>query len=146
MTPAKTISRLAAIVMGIALVVAGCASTSGDSSDAMPASAADAATVQRVRDKYSRAYPESRVGVVIAVLKDQPFAAVGELPSTEDFQLNQVVTFIDRSERVLTTGTVVRILPDSVHVRYDPPLRGGRAPRRGDIMVRTPFGAQALGI
>jgi hypothetical protein len=139
------ICRLATIVMVIVLV-AGCASTGGDSSSAMPASAADAATVERIRDKYYRAYPESRVGVVIAVLKDDPFAAVGELPSTSDFQLNQVVTFIDRSERVLTTGTVVRILPDSVHVRYDPPPRGGRTPRRGDIMIRTPFGAQALSI
>ena len=129
-----------------AALLTGCASTNGGSSSAMPASAADAETVARIRDKYSRAYPESRVGVVIATLKDQPFAAVGELPSTSDFQLNQVVTFIDKSERLLTTGAVVRILPDSVHVRYDAPPRHGRAPRRGDIMVRTPFGAQPLSI
>jgi hypothetical protein len=145
MTFAKPIHRFVAAA-SIALIVclSGCAATNENSNSAMPASAADAQTVQRIRDKYARAYPESRVGVVIAVLKDEPFAAVGDLPSTSGFQLNQIVTFIDRSERVLTTGTVVRILPDSVHVRYDPPKRGGRGPRRGDIMVLTPFGAQAL--
>ena len=145
MTPVQPDSRLAVIFV-FTVLLAGCASTNSESSSAMPASAADAETVARIRDKYNRAYPESRVGVVITTLKDQPFAAVGELPSISDFQLNQVVTFIDRSERLLTTGTVVRILPDSVHVRYDPPPRHGRAPRRGDIMVRTPFGARPLSI
>jgi hypothetical protein len=45
---------------------------------------------------------------------------------------------------VLTTGTIVRILPDSIHVRYDSPPRSGRTPRRGDVMVRTPAGARTL--
>jgi len=138
-----SVHLVAASVVCLALF-AGCASNGDSSKSAMPASAADAQTVQRIRDKYARAYPESRVGVVIAVLKDQPFAAVGDLGSTADFKLNQIVTFVDIHERVLTTGTIVRILPDSIHVRYDPPKRDGRAPRRGDIMVLTPFGAQAL--
>lgn len=146
MTPTTPIFRLVASAFFVGFVAGGCSSTNGGGGpdSTMPASAADQQTVQRIRDKYNRAYPESRVGVIIAVLKDQPFAAVGDLPSTSGFQPNQPVTFIDKNERVLTTGTVVRILNDSVHVRYAPPPRNGRVPRRGDIMVLTPFGAQAL--
>ncbi|MEA2734270.1 MAG: hypothetical protein QOE14_721 [Humisphaera sp.] len=114
------------------------------SSGGLPAGAADAQTVQNVRERYSRAYPESRVGVVIETLSSKPFAAVGELPATSELRETQTVTFLDGRERILTTGTIVRILPDTIHVRYDPPRRGGRAPRRGDIMVFVPNGAQPL--
>jgi hypothetical protein len=145
MNPTKTLTGLAAIAFVLALGGCGPMDRSGTGpGDRMPASAADPQTVQRIRDKYFRAYPESQVGVVIATLDDEPFAAVGELPAPSNLRENEVVTFLDRHERVLTTGTIVRILPDSVHVRYDSPPRGGRAPRRGDVMVRTPFGARAL--
>jgi len=144
MTPTKTIPCLAAV---LTFALSGCGPLNGDgtsSNDAMPASAADAQTVQSIRDKYFRAYPESQVGVIIAMLKDEPLAAVGDLPSTANLRENLIVTFLDRDERVLTTGTIVRVLQDSVHVRYDPPPRSGRTPRRGDIMVSTPSGARAL--
>ena len=142
MTPTQTLTRVAAL---FTLLLAGCAPTNGgSSSDPMPASAADPQTVQTIRDKYFRAYPESQVGAVIATLEGEPFVAVGELPAPENLRENEVVTFLDRHERVLTTGTIAKVRPTQVDVRYDPPPRGGRAPRRGDIMVRTPFGAQAL--
>jgi len=145
MTCTKHLARIVAAVVWFA--VSGCGPMSGDhskSSDAMPASAADAQTVQSIRDKYFRAYPESQVGVVIATLQGEPFVAVGDLPAPEKLRENEVVTFLDRNERVLTTGTIAQVRPTQVDVRYDAPPRGGRAPHRGDVMVRTPFGAKAL--
>jgi hypothetical protein len=133
-------------LLACAVALSGCGPMNGDGTegDAMPASAADPQAVENIREKYRRAYPESQVGVVVETLDDMPLAAVAELPAPASMRANEVVTFLDRHERVLTTGTIVRILPDSVHVRYDSPPRSGREPRRGDIMVRTPFGARAL--
>jgi hypothetical protein len=81
--------------------------------------------------------------LVIATRPQDALAAIGEVKGA-DFQVNQVVTFIDSNQKVLTTGTVVRILPDSVHVRYVDPDGDGRAPRIGDVMVKTPYGSATL--
>ena len=145
-TLATRITAFRLTLLACAVAVSGCGPMTGDGTeaDAMPASAADPQTVQNIRDKYFRTYPESQVGVVVETLDDMPLCAVAELPAPTNMREREVVTFLDRNERVLTTGTIVRILPDSIHVRYDTPPRGGREPRRGDIMVRTPFGARAL--
>jgi len=104
---------------------------------------ASAQQVQAIRDAYYRAYPDSRVGVVIATRKPDRLVAVGEV-SGADFREGETVTFIDSQQRVLTTGAIVRVLPDSVHVAYDRPTGGGRDPGVGDIMVKLPFGASTL--
>jgi hypothetical protein len=133
------------------LAVAGCGpmddepSAGGGGNNAITASAAHAAGVENVREKYTRAYAESRVGVVVETLRGEPFVAVGEVPSPGDFRESERVTFLDARERLLTTGTVVRVVGEHVHVRFDRAPRGGRAPRRGDIAVfRLPAGAPVL--
>ena len=145
-TLATRITTFRLTLLACAVALSGCGPMNGDGTDgdAMPASAADPQTVQNIRDKYFRTYPESQVGVVVETLDDMPLCAVAELPAPTNMREREVVTFLDRNERVLTTGTIVRNLPDSIHVRYDTPPRGGREPRRGDILVRTPFGARAL--
>ena len=141
----RTLAAAAAAWMALACACTGCRSTGTSSADGMPPTAADAATVQGIRDRYTRAYPESRVGVVIATLPSERLVAVGELPDPAKLRTTEVVTFIDGRGRVLTTGTIVRVLPDSVHVRYARPPRGGRAPARGDVaLLRLPPGAAAL--
>ena len=137
----------AAALIAIAAFAGGCNSSGrrGASVNAAPAAAIDAATLQAVRDRYDRAYPQSRVGVVIATLRDEPLAAVAEIPRDVEFQPGEIATFIDGRGRVLTTGTVVRVLPDSIHVRFARPPRDGRAPRRGDVaLLRLPAGAATL--
>jgi 1,4-dihydroxy-2-naphthoyl-CoA synthase len=101
--------------------------------------------VQEIRNAYFRAYPDSRVGVVIATLKHPNgyFVAVGDVNGS-DFRDGETVTFVDAHQRVLTTGTVVRVMPDSVHVAVDRPPAGGRQPGVGDVMVKLPFGATTL--
>ena len=84
-----------------------------------------------------------RVGVVIATRKQDRLVAVGQVRPA-DFREGQTVTFIDAQQRVLTTGTVVRVLADSVHVAYDRPVHSGREPGVGDMMVALPFGASTL--
>jgi hypothetical protein len=132
---------LLSIAMTIGVAAAGCRPKNAPPPPApRPASSA---TVQQIRASYARAYPESRVGVVIAALPEESLVAVGEVRGG-DFRENQVVTFLDSDQRMLTTGTVVRLLEDSIHVRYDAPQRDGREPRVGDVMVRTPVGTGTL--
>ena len=134
-------TRPVACRLVLLVVIIGCAPKRVPSQPSpQPASAQQ---VQTIRDAYSRAYPDSRVGVVIATRKPDRLVAVGEV-SGGDFREGETVTFIDAQQRVLTTGTVVRILPDSLHVAYDPPQHGRRDPGVGDVMVRLPFGASTL--
>lgn len=132
---------VAALATSLFLISA-CAAESGKRGSKAPRPASGA-EVAKIRAAYSRAYPESRVGVVIASRPQDRLVAVGEVKGA-DFQVNQVVTFIDSKQQVLTTGTVVRILPESVHVRYGDPDRNGREPRIGDVMVKTPYGSGTL--
>src|SRR2546423_11562431 len=106
---------------------------------------ATAQQVQAIREAYNRAYPDSRVGVVNATRKSANgyFVSVGEV-SGADFREGQTVTFVDSRQRVLTTGTVVPLLADQVHVLVDPPKGGSRTPGVGDLMVKLPFGATTL--
>ena len=137
-------STLISLILIAAVVVAsGCAPKKKPSKPSpQPATPQQ---VQEIRNAYFRAYPDSRVGVVIATLKhaNGNFVAVGEVSGSE-FRVGETVTFVDAKQRVLTTGTVVRVLPDSVHVALDPPRGGGREPGVGDVMVKLPFGATTL--
>ena len=144
----RAIRTAACVGFMLTLVITGCKSKPKvpQSQQPLPASAADPQEVQRIRDKYFRAYTESAVGVVIATEPSgKPFVAVGELSNMNSLLVNQPVSFLDGSERILATGRIARILPDQVHVQYDvPPPRGGREPRRGDVMVYVPGAARTL--
>ena len=134
---------LISLLLLVAIAVAGCAPKKKPSKPSpQPATPQQ---VQEIRNAYFRAYPDSRVGVVIATLKhaNGNFVAVGDV-SGSDFRVGETVTFVDAKQRVLTTGTVVRVLPDSVHVVVDPPRGGGREPGVGDVVVKLPFGATTL--
>jgi hypothetical protein len=101
---------------------------------------------RQIREDYFRAYPDSRVGVVTATLKHANgyFVSVGDVP-TSDFREGEIITFVNPHKHVLTTGTVVRILPDNVHVLVDRPRGGdGRMPGVGDIAIKLPPGATTL--
>jgi hypothetical protein len=144
--PIKPITQTpGCFIVFIVLVVAaagGCASKKPPPSKPSPQPATPQ-QVQAVREAYSRAYPDSRVGVVIATRKPDRLVAVGELNPGE-FREGQTVVFVDGQQRKLTTGSVVRVLSDSVHVAYDKPEAGGREPGVGDLMVKLPFGATTL--
>ncbi len=47
-----------------------------------------------------------------------------------------MITFLDGNQKVLTTGKVIRVLPEAVHVKYEAPATGSRAPVVNDLAVR----------
>ena len=138
-----TASLILMILITVAASMAGCAHKKPP--PAPPPGAATPDQVQAIRNAYFRAYPDSRVGVVTATVKHANgyFVAVGDVP-TSDFREGEIITFVDPHRRVLTTGTVVRILPNTVHVLVDRPRGDGRMPGVGDIAIKLPPGATTL--
>ena len=93
-------------------------------------------TIESLRQSYRSYYPNSQVGPVIAVRNENHLAAVDGIPAGSVPE-GKTVSFVDSNQRVLTTGRIIRLLPEynRVHVLWDPPPTGGRAPRVGDIML-----------
>jgi hypothetical protein len=132
-----------ALLVGIFLLAGGCASSEKGTKSINAPHPASPETVQSIRDAYFRAYPMSRVGVIIATRPKDRLVAVGDINPSE-FAIGQEVYFLDSKRQVLTTGRIVRILANSIHAQYDPPPDHARAPATGDIMVRLPLGAAPL--
>ncbi len=125
--------RLNVIAGGVLLLglIAGCTNKPPE----VPVITADADTFARVRDNLQRLDPTARIGQVSEVTPDDNRAAVGSIV-TEDLKEGDIVTFMDGTEKILTTGKIVRVLPDSIHVKYEAPAEGSRAPVVGDLAIR----------
>jgi len=85
-----------------------------------------------LRASIQKSAPGSLVGIVILALSDSPYAAVGDIP-VQDAKVGQTVTFIDGKGDPFNAGTVVAIVGDSIHVKFD--TAGKRPPTKGDIAV-----------
>jgi hypothetical protein len=123
------------LLLGVSFVsfVAGCRNQPKNVEPSFtPASETTAAQLQAT---YQRVDPSARVGVVSDADAKLGLVSVTGI-NTHDFRERDVVTFIDSEQHPLTTGTVVRVVDNMLHVRYDAPGAGGRIPRKGDLMVR----------
>jgi hypothetical protein len=123
--------RLLALLVGI-MLLAGCGPKKLDNPKAYQAAAAN---VSEIRERYQRSDPATRVGLVIGSNAEANLVSVGEIDPKE-FRVGDKVVFVDSRQNALASGTVARVLADSIHVRYDPAASGGRAPHEGDVMVR----------
>jgi len=123
--------RGTAIGLILAGLVAGCTTTPKE----QPIVTADSGTLARVRNDLQRMDPTALVGQVDEVQPDKNTASIGNIP-TADIKEGDIVTFLDGNQKALTTGKVIRVLPESLHVRYEAPLTNGRPPVVGDLAVR----------
>ena len=117
-----------------AALVGGCASRSSTADEIAPP--ATASTVRQIRDTFQQQDPSTLVGLVIAVLPDSDLASIGDVP-VDQFENNQLVTFIDSRQAIIAVGNVVNMTDDAVHVRYQPHGDKPRAPRIGDLAVKV---------
>jgi len=84
---------------------------------------------------YRKKHPEALIGRVMAVLPEHKLVSVGEVPVV-DFKRGDAVVFLGTSDQKLTSGEVVNIVGERLHVKYEDPPAGGRAPQVRDIVVR----------
>lgn len=129
----RSFHRIAALVVVMCCVLAGCRAEKQD----QPQTAAPASEdrVRMIRQNYQSIDPAARVGLVIAVRPEYRLAAVSDV-AVEDFSVGDVVVFVDANEEPLVNGTVVAKTEDAIHVKYNEPKSGGRAPNVGDLAVR----------
>ena len=121
--------RLLALLVGLTLLPS-CGPKKLDNPKAYQEAAAN---VSEIRERYQRTDAATRVGLIIGSNPQSNLVSVGEI-NPKEFRVGDNVVFIDSRQNTLGGGEVVRILQDSIHVRYDRP--SGRPPREGDVMVR----------
>jgi hypothetical protein len=119
-----------ALVFTLSLV--GCQAPAPTTQPAPTIATAD--QLERIRATYKQQNPKVDVGVVQDVLPDKSLAAVGDVDVTT-FKNGDIVCFVDVNIQPLCCGQVVRITEHQVHVKYEAPGDGHRAPMQGDIAV-----------
>jgi hypothetical protein len=120
--------RLIVLLM-IAMVLSGCRTER--TAETEPA-ARPAIALEQLRRELG---PDALIGVVYAVHEQDNLAAVTEAP-LDRFRVGDVLTFLDSRQEPIAGGTIVRITERALHVRYEEPDDGERAPQRGDFAVR----------
>ena len=130
------IARPQIVSLLLLLAIAGCKSDREAQQDASMAASREQ-RVEALREDLVRENSGAIVGPVLDVLTKSDLAAVGEVP-VDRLHPGDVVTFMDLNHNVIDTGVILKVVNDTVHVRYDRPKKNGRAPRQGDLMVRVP--------
>ncbi len=124
--------RMVALPIVAALcLLSGCQAPVKDSA----APPADEETLRLVRQSFTASDPTAIVGLVIAVLPDQMYAAVGDV-DVKDFSEGDAISFIDSDKKFLVNGVVKKVTADALHIQYVPPAPNSRAPKVGDLAVR----------
>ena len=125
--------RLAMVLAWLmaALALAGCGPRKDEADTLAPA----IGVTDDVREELQRQAPDAVIGRVTAVRAQDKLVAVGDLP-VDRLNVGDPMTFYGGRNQILGTGVIVAKTPDAVHVRYQPPRSGQRAPVRGDLAIR----------
>jgi hypothetical protein len=119
-----------AAFLSITLALAGCQSQEKKADKAAPPASSERAN--EIRASIQKSQPNALVGIVILTLDDRPYTAIGDVP-VQDAKVGQTVTFIDGNGQPFNAGTVVAIVGDSLHVKFD--TAGKRPPQKGDLAM-----------
>lgn len=128
-----SVMRWAGVFMLGLVCLAGC-KTKTDEPQA-PAPAPVPVVEDDVKARLQRLEPNALIGRVTAILAEDRLAAVGEVPP-QDFSVGDVVVFYGASEQVVGHGKVVKADATLLHVKFEEPAAGQRAPAVGDLVIR----------
>jgi hypothetical protein len=122
---------LSCVLASLLAILGGC-QTPAKTTVAPPA---DDDTLRLARQSFTATDPKAIVGLVIAVLPNQMYAAVGDI-DVKDFTEGEVVSFIDSNKKFLVNGVIKKVTDDALDVQYEAPAADSRAPKVGDLAVR----------
>ncbi len=130
--------KLAKVLVLIGLVTTAVACRPKPKPQVMPPAPApaDERTVAAIRQQFQAIDPRTIVGMVIKVLPSDALLAVGDVP-TDQFKVGDVMGIYNTDTVLLAQGRVIRITADTVHLKYDRPEAGQRAPAEGDLAIRV---------
>ena len=118
-----------ALLMGTTVMM-GCAKTPPPETDPVVPVMATPEKLTDVREFFNKARAGTLVGQVIVTVNN--LAAVLEIP-VKEVRIGQTVTFVDGDKNVVNNGTIVAIVDDSLHVKFD--ATGKRPVQKGDYVV-----------
>lgn len=118
-----------------AAILTGCASKEPPAPPPPPPPVpASAATVESVRSALAPSYPHVKVAAVSEVTPNDPFLAIYNV-NPADFPLETVVTILDENSDPVAHGTVVNLVGNQAHIRFETDAGSSRRPQLGDIVV-----------
>lgn len=120
---------------GITTITLGLLGCANRNAEAPMAPAASESRIMEIRQEYQRKDANTQVGVVVAVEKSESLAAVSDV-MLDKFRENDVVTFIDSSEKPIANGVIIRKTANNLHVKYEEIKPDGRDPVVGDLAVK----------
>ena len=88
---------------------------------------------QDTRERMLKQNPDVVFGSVVAVRTEDQLAAVADIP-VDQFKSGDTVAFY-AGDQVVNVGQVLRAVNGNLHVRYNAPGVGQRAPQVGDFAV-----------
>lgn len=87
-----------------------------------------------VRQRVRHVASDALIGEVVAVMPESHLVAIGDIP-VQNFRKGDILMFLGGDNTPIGAGTVVNVLPDTLHVQYEEPQVGGRSPALGDLAV-----------
>ena len=114
-------AALAVLLAGLTLT--GCQSRHQDNAD-----------VGSIKQAFSRVNPDVQVGTISVILPEQNLLAITDLP-LDQFAIGDTLVFMNRDQKIIAAGHVVRKTADALHVSYSTNELGIK-PAVGDIAVK----------
>ncbi|MGE5611587.1 MAG: hypothetical protein ACM359_20220 [Bacillota bacterium] len=126
-----TLTRWAGASILLGLAAMGCQNKAKSQGSIYPA---PVAVAPETRDRIRHVATDAITGKVIAVMPESRLVAVGDVP-VQQFHKGDILMFLGGDSTSVGAGTVVNVLPDALHVRYEEPPVGGRPPAVGDLAI-----------
>lgn len=118
-------------LMVMAALVTGCQNKPGNPSPPLQPVPTEQ-IADNAREQLQRVNPHAQVGTVLTVYNG--LAAVVDV-DVNQFSVGSPITFLDGNMNDITMGQVLKISPDDIVVKFEPPQPGQRSPHKGDLAV-----------
>ena len=89
---------------------------------------------QETRERMQKLHPDILFGSVAAVLPADQLAAVTGIPADQCKPADPIMFYA--GDQIINKGRIERIVNGALHVRFEAPTVGERAPEVGDVAVK----------
>ncbi|MGA2498495.1 MAG: hypothetical protein ABSH20_12175 [Tepidisphaeraceae bacterium] len=89
---------------------------------------------QEIRERIQQLHPDVLFGSVAAVHPEDQLVAVSGIPADQCKPADPIMFYA--GDQIINKGRIERIVNGALHIRYETPTVGERAPEVGDVAVK----------